>query len=104
MTVHRAAVVDVSVASLAGKRKVTGCQVSGVVGIRPPLTLGPFLNERSTRKEERHLETELLSRGAVRVLDDDLEISGVNGEARIVQDDLENTYAACFETDCSYKP
>ena len=33
----------------------------------------------------------------VKVLDADLEIQAVNGVARIVQDDLENTYDACFE-------
>ncbi len=33
----------------------------------------------------------------VKVLDADLEILAVNGVARIVQDDLENTYDACFE-------
>ena len=40
----------------------------------------------------------------VKVLDQDLTIRAVNGTARIVQDDLENTYDACFETACSYKP
>jgi hypothetical protein len=40
----------------------------------------------------------------VKVLERDLQISAVNGHARIVQDDLENTYDACFETACSYKP
>ena len=40
----------------------------------------------------------------VKVLDQDLTIRAVNGNARIVQDDLENTYDACFETACSYKP
>lgn len=40
----------------------------------------------------------------VKVLDRDLTIRAVNGHARIVQDDLENTYDACFETACSYKP
>lgn len=40
----------------------------------------------------------------VKVLDQDLTIRAVNGHARIVQDDLENTYDACFETACSYKP
>ena len=39
-----------------------------------------------------------------KVLDQDLTIRAVNGTARIVQDDLENTYDACFETACSYKP
>ena len=28
----------------------------------------------------------------------------VNGIARLVQDDLENSYDACFETACSFKP
>ncbi|SPF39618.1 conserved hypothetical protein [Syntrophobacter sp. SbD1] len=40
----------------------------------------------------------------VKVLDQDLTIRAVNGHARIVQDDMENTYDACFETACSYKP
>jgi hypothetical protein len=43
----------------------------------------------------------------VQVLDQDLMIQAVNGKARIVQDDLENTYDACYEeTDqkaCSFK-
>ncbi len=38
------------------------------------------------------------------VLDQDLTIKAVNGIAHIVQDDLENTYDACFETACSHKP
>ncbi len=33
----------------------------------------------------------------VKVLDADLEIHAISGVARIVQDDLENTYDACFE-------
>ncbi len=44
----------------------------------------------------------------VKVLDADLEIHAVNGIARIVQDDLENTYDACFEDagqkSCSIMP
>jgi hypothetical protein len=40
----------------------------------------------------------------VKVLDKDLEIRAVNGQARIVQDDLENTYDACFDDACSFKP
>jgi len=44
----------------------------------------------------------------VKVLDQDLGIGAINGVARIVQDDLEGTYNACFEADnqknCSYKP
>jgi hypothetical protein len=40
----------------------------------------------------------------VKVLDRDLTIRAVNGQARIVQDNLENTYDACFETACTYKP
>ena len=39
-----------------------------------------------------------------KVLDQDLTIGAVNGIARIVQDDLENTYDACFDTACSHKP
>ena len=38
-----------------------------------------------------------------KVLDQDLTIRAVNGVARIVQDDLENTYDACFEMACTYK-
>jgi hypothetical protein len=37
----------------------------------------------------------------VKSLDQDLTIRAVNGLARIVQDDLENTYDACFDTACS---
>ena len=33
----------------------------------------------------------------VKVLEQDLMIQAVNGKARIVQDDLQNTYDACFE-------
>ena len=40
----------------------------------------------------------------VKILNQDLTIRAVNGHARIVQDDLENTYDACFETACTYKP
>ena len=44
----------------------------------------------------------------VKVLDRDLEIQAINGVARIVQDDLENTYDACFEEAdqkaCSFQP
>jgi hypothetical protein len=44
----------------------------------------------------------------VKVLDQDLKIQAVNGHARIVQDDLEGTYNACFEEgnqkNCTYKP
>ncbi len=40
----------------------------------------------------------------VKILDQDLTIRAVEGHARIVQDDLENTYDACFETACSYRP
>jgi hypothetical protein len=43
-----------------------------------------------------------------KVLDRDLEIHAVNGTARIVQDDLEGTYNACFvqggESACTYQP
>jgi hypothetical protein len=39
-----------------------------------------------------------------KVLGQDLTIRAVNGGARIVQDDLENTYDASFETACTYKP
>jgi hypothetical protein len=44
----------------------------------------------------------------VKVLDQDLGIGAINGVARIVQDDLQGTYNACFEednkTNCSYTP
>jgi hypothetical protein len=33
----------------------------------------------------------------VKVLDQDLHIGAIKGVARVVQDDLENTYNACFE-------
>lgn len=43
-----------------------------------------------------------------KVLDQDLTVGAINGTARIVQDDLEGTYNACFEEDgqsnCNYKP
>ncbi|MFO1209287.1 MAG: hypothetical protein U1E40_08700 [Amaricoccus sp.] len=37
-------------------------------------------------------------------LDRDLTVHPVNGTARILQDDLQNTYDACFDTACSYRP
>jgi hypothetical protein len=44
----------------------------------------------------------------VKVLDSDLRIGAINGLAHVTQDDLENTYNACFEMDdqknCTYKP
>jgi hypothetical protein len=40
----------------------------------------------------------------VKVLDEPLTIQAVNGTARIVQDELQGTYDACFETACTYKP
>jgi hypothetical protein len=44
----------------------------------------------------------------VTTLDRDLNIKAINGDAWIVQDDLENTYDKCFEengqTACSFKP
>lgn len=44
----------------------------------------------------------------VQVIDQDLEIVAVNGNAKIVQDDLENTYDACFaegdQKACSFTP
>ena len=44
----------------------------------------------------------------VKVLEQDLGIGAINGVARVVQDDLEDTYNACFEeaseTNCTYKP
>ena len=44
----------------------------------------------------------------VKVLDQDLTIKAVNGKARIVQDELQNTYDACFEEGgqkaCSIQP
>ena len=43
-----------------------------------------------------------------KVLDKDLEVGAINGTARIVQDDLQGTYNACFEeagqSNCTYKP
>lgn len=39
-----------------------------------------------------------------KILDQDLTIRAVEGKARIVQDDLENTYDACFASACSHKP
>jgi hypothetical protein len=44
----------------------------------------------------------------VKVLDQDLGLGVINGLAHVTQDDLENTYNACFEADnkknCTYKP
>ena len=40
----------------------------------------------------------------VKVLDETLTISAVDGTAMIVQDELANTYNACFDTACSFKP
>jgi hypothetical protein len=44
----------------------------------------------------------------VKVLGQDLGISAINGVAHITQDDLENTYNACFEAagqkNCTFKP
>src|SRR5262249_8069424 len=43
-----------------------------------------------------------------KVLDQDLGVSAINGVARVVQDDLEGTYNACFEEagqrNCTYVP
>jgi hypothetical protein len=38
------------------------------------------------------------------VLDRELVVQPVKGTARIVQDDLENTYDLCFDSACSYQP
>lgn len=44
----------------------------------------------------------------IKILEEDLGISAINGVARVVQDNLENTYNACFEMDgqknCTFKP
>jgi hypothetical protein len=44
----------------------------------------------------------------IKVLGQDFGIGAINGTARVTQDDLENTYNACFEMDgqknCTYKP
>ena len=44
----------------------------------------------------------------VKVLEEDLGIGAIDGVARVVQDDLEDTYNACFEEagqkNCTYKP
>jgi hypothetical protein len=40
----------------------------------------------------------------VKMLDQDLTILAVNGIAHITQDDLQNTYDACFETACTFQP
>ncbi len=37
-------------------------------------------------------------------LDKDLTVQPVNGTAKIVQDELQNTYDLCFETGCSWTP
>ena len=44
----------------------------------------------------------------VKVLDKDLGVDAIDGLAHVLQDDLENTYNACFEangqSNCTYKP
>ncbi len=40
----------------------------------------------------------------VKVLDQDLTILAVNGVAHITQDELQNTYDACFSTACTFQP
>ena len=44
----------------------------------------------------------------VKVLDQDFGVGAINGHARVTQDNLENTYNACFEMDgqknCTYQP
>ncbi len=40
----------------------------------------------------------------VKVLDQDLTIRAVNGVAHITQDELQDTYDACFETACTFQP
>ena len=40
----------------------------------------------------------------VKVLDQNLELRPVSGTARITQDELQNTYDACDEGACNYKP
>ncbi|MEY8143917.1 hypothetical protein [Falsihalocynthiibacter sp. CO-5D18] len=40
----------------------------------------------------------------VKILDEPLTIQAVDGVARIVQDEFEGTYNACFDTACSFKP
>jgi hypothetical protein len=39
-----------------------------------------------------------------KVLDRDLDIRAVDGVARVLQDNLQNTYEACLEKACSYQP
>ena len=43
-----------------------------------------------------------------KILDEDLGISAINGTARVTQDNLDNTYNACFEAEgqknCTHKP
>jgi hypothetical protein len=39
-----------------------------------------------------------------KVLDQDLAVRAINGVARIMQDDLQNTYEACLEGSCSSQP
>jgi hypothetical protein len=60
-----------------------------------------IVDPRLTYQDLQTLDTKLKPapgwKYRVKVLDADLEISAVNGVARIVQDDLENTYDACFE-------
>ncbi|WP_367026998.1 hypothetical protein ABZN20_05290 [Methylococcus sp. ANG] len=68
------------------------------------LTVDPNLKYADLQALGHRLKLPSGWRYRTRILDQDLTIRAVKGVARIVQDDLENTYDACFETACSYKP
>ena len=65
--------------------------------VDPNLTYDDFL----TLDERLKLAPGWKSR--VKVPDQDLTIQAMDHRARIVHDDLENTYDACFDTACSWR-
>ena len=71
-------------------------------------TVDPKLSFEDLKTLDKKLKLAPGWKYRVKVLDQDLTIKAVNGKARIVQDELENTYDACFEESgqksCSIKP
>lgn len=72
------------------------------------LIVDPSLTYKDLPKLGKKLKLPKGWKYRVKVLDRDLEIHAINGVARIIQDDLEGTYNACFEesgqASCTYKP
>jgi hypothetical protein len=68
----------------------------------------PNLNYDDLKTLDKKLKLRQGWKYRVRVLDQDLAIGAIDDKALVVQDDLENTYNACFEPDnkknCNYKP